>query len=169
MQVRAIEVVRDERWALRSMNDRSISRAPVQRNREIDPVFASASASFRDGMSTAASRTPLWLAFRMRSENLNRSASEALGDVSRKRQLEMRALECLNHQDNPENQSEQVDEIEEKCASRESSPATKSASPPMHAKDRAQHGLQNVEAEENNYGLCRVESHISPLVNEEKD
>jgi len=81
----------------------------------------------------------------------------------------MFALECLHHQDNPENQSEQADEVEETCASRESSPAAKSARPPMHAKDRAEDGLQNVEAEENNYGLRRVESHISPLVNEEKD
>jgi hypothetical protein len=48
----------------------------------------------------------------------------------------MHALECLQHQDNPENQSEQADEIEEKCASRESSPAAKSTRPPMHAKDR---------------------------------
>ena len=71
--------------------------------------------------------------------------------------LETHALKRFQHQDNPQNQSKEANEIQEDCANRESPPLATPAKPPAHAKDWAEHGLQNLQSEENNYGLRGVE------------
>ena len=96
-------------------------------------------------------------------------AGEPLGDVSCERHLETHALKRFQHQDNPQNQSQETDEVQQECAKRESTPVATRAKPPAHAKDRPEQGLQNLQSQENDYRLRGMESHVRALVNEEND
>jgi hypothetical protein len=97
------------------------------------------------------------------------SAGDALRDVSCERHFETHALKGFQHQDNPQNQSKEANEVQEERAKRESTPVATPAKPPAHAKDRTEHGLQDLQSEENDDGLRGVESHVRALVKEEKD
>ena len=72
------------------------------------------------------------------------SAGEALGDVSCERHLETHALKRFQHQDNPQNQSKEANEVQEERAKRERTPIAAPAKPPAYAKDRTEHGLQDL-------------------------
>jgi hypothetical protein len=97
------------------------------------------------------------------------STGNALGDVSCQWHLETHALKRFQHQDNPQNQSKEANEVQEERAKRERTPIAAPAKPPAYAKDRTEHGLHNLESEENDYGLRGVESHVRAPVKEEKD
>jgi hypothetical protein len=97
------------------------------------------------------------------------SAGNALGDVSCQWHLETHALKRFQHQDNPQNQSKEANEVQEERAKRERTPIAAPAKPPAYAKDRTEHGLHNLQSEENDYGLRGVESHVRAPVKEEKD
>ena len=72
------------------------------------------------------------------------SACEPLGDLSCQRQLETYALECFDHQENPQNKTEQAQEIQQKHTQREGTPITDPAKPPAHAKNLPEQGAQNM-------------------------
>jgi hypothetical protein len=97
------------------------------------------------------------------------SAGKALGDVSCEWHLETHALKRFQHQDNPQNQSKEANEVQEERAQRERTPIAAPAKPPAYAKDRTECGLHNLQSEENDYGLRGVESHVRAPVKEEKD
>jgi hypothetical protein len=78
-------------------------------------------------------------------------------------------LKRFQHQENPQDQSKDANEVQEDRAKRERTPIATPANPPAHAKDRTEHGLQDLQTEENDYRLRGVESHVRALVDEEKD
>lgn len=92
------------------------------------------------------------------------STGQALSDVARQRQLETHALKCFHHQYNPQNKTQQAQEVQKKGTEGEDAPIAESTKPPLHAEYRSKDGSQDVQAQENDYGLRCVESDVRTLV-----
>ena len=103
----------------------------------------------------------------------NMSTGQALSDVARQRQLETHALKCFHHQYNPQNKTQQAQEVQKKGTEGEDAPIAESNKPPLHAEYRSKDGSQDVQARKTTmdcaawnltYGRLSKRRKITPVI-----